>query len=174
MVLLPPITTCLAEPRLTSSPICHLRTPLAVILVRSSHCCCCVHARDRFDEERLHGNIQKKMCDGIDQSFVCVVFITQNYVQKVGSNNMADNCKKEFEYSERRLTAAAMIPVMMEAANGNASSCRSPSTWGGPVGMCLGGQLYVDLAADVESEDFDRKVGELADRIMQIVEDYQP
>ncbi len=117
----------------------------------------------------MDGNIQKQMCDGIDQSFVCVVFITQSYLQKVGSDNMADNCKKEFEYSERRLTASRMIPVVMESRNGGASLYRRPSKWGGPVGMALGGDLYLDLSDDVEAEDFGVKVGELANKIMRIV-----
>jgi CRP-like cAMP-binding protein len=121
-----------------------------------------------FDEERMEGNIQLQMCAGIDQSSVCVVFITRNYIQKVGGENMADNCKKEFEYSERRKTQEGMIPVMMEELSGEAAAYRDPSVWGGPVGMCLGGQLYVDLSGDEgdATGKFAAGVDKLAEKIL--------
>jgi len=55
-----------------------------------------------------------------------VVFITANYIAKVGGENMADNCKKEFLYADRRKTAKLMIPVVMEAADGKHAGIRDP------------------------------------------------
>ena len=58
--------------------------------------------RTWFDEERMQGNVLDRMCTGIDDSECVVVFVTQNYLDKVGGvNGPQDNCKKEFEYAER-------------------------------------------------------------------------
>ena len=52
-----------------------------------------------LDEEKMKGNINLAMANGIDSSATVVVFITQTYVMKVagkGPNGLDDNCKKEF------------------------------------------------------------------------------
>ena len=36
-----------------------------------------------FDEERLHGDIEEAMCDGIDRAAVTLVFLTKRYARKV-------------------------------------------------------------------------------------------
>lgn len=56
----------------------------------------------------MEGNIVATMGQGIDDSVTVVVLITRNYVQKVASDDMADNCKKEFLYSDRRKTSTFM------------------------------------------------------------------
>ena len=110
------------------------------------------------------------MCAGIDDSAACIVFITRNYVQKVDSPDMGDNCKKEFLYADRRKTSKLMIPVVMETRDSEASDFRVSSKWQGPVGMSLGGQLYVDMSGDVEAEEFQRKVDELTAKILRLNE----
>ena len=55
---------------------------------------------------RRAGNVVKQMCDGIDASALVIVFITRRYVDKVAGDNAADNCQKEFTYSERRKTVS--------------------------------------------------------------------
>ena len=52
-----------------------------------------------FDEERMEGFILDQMTKGVDQSHVIVAFLTQSYMQKVGSNRHNDNCKLEFNYA---------------------------------------------------------------------------
>jgi hypothetical protein len=74
-------------------------------------------------QERL---FSENACGAIADSSTCVVFITANYIAKVSGENMADNCKKEFLYADRRKTAKQMIPVMMEAADGKHAEIRSP------------------------------------------------
>jgi hypothetical protein len=123
-----------------------------------------------MDEERMEGNIVSQMCAGIDDSSTCVVFITHNYLEKVGGENMADNCKKEFLYADRRKTAKLMIPVVMEEDGGAHAHVRDPSSWRGPVGMSLGGQLYVDMSGDVNSPPFQEKVDELVANIQRLTE----
>eukprot|EP01031_Cornospumella_fuschlensis_P025679 gene25679-31012_t len=99
-----------------------------------------------FDSDRMEGNIMAQMCAGIDNASCVVVFITQRYMEKVGGANAQDNCKKEFNYAERRKTGDKMIPVVMEPR------MRDTSQWSGPIGMVLGGQLYVDLSEDSKWE----------------------
>ena len=63
----------------------------------------------------MQGNVIEKMCEGIDDSYVIVVFVTQRYIDKVGGKyGSQDNCKKEFEYAERTKGADKFIPVIME------------------------------------------------------------
>ena len=116
----------------------------------------------------MEGNIVKQMCAGIDKSVVCVVFITRNYVQKVASDNMSDNCKREFQYTERRLTAKRMISVVMEEYDsGDAARYRQPQNWEGPVGMSLGGNLYIDMSHDTEGDKFGAKLDDLVREILK-------
>ena len=115
----------------------------------------------------MEGNIVKQMCAGIDKSVVCVVFITRRYVQKVASDNNADNCKKEFEYTDRRLTAKRMISVVMEEYGSDAAEYRQPENWEGPVGMSLGGNLYIDMSHDTEGDKFGAKLDDLVREILK-------
>ena len=72
----------------------------------------------------------------------------------------------EFNYSLNRRGVENMISVVMEP------SCRDTSIWQGAVGLRLGSQLYVDLAADVGTSEFDDGVQALRHEIetrMQIV-----
>ena len=121
--------------------------------------------RTWFDEERISGDIVEAMTKGIDDSSTVVVFITKKYHDKVNGDNKGDNCKKEFMYAERRKTSAFMIPVVMEEASGNHAAMRAPTGWTGPLGMALGGELYVDLAGDAEAPEFAAKVDELVEKI---------
>ena len=54
------------------------------------------------DDERglMHGSLIKAMTDGIDRSTCILVFVTQNYMEKVdgkGKYGLNDNCKREFD-----------------------------------------------------------------------------
>ena len=81
-----------------------------------------------FDSDRMMGNIVKQMTAGIDNTHVVVVFITKDYVEKVGGFNSNDNCQIEFEYAFRFKTRAMMLPVVME------SRMRNTACWKGQVG----------------------------------------
>lgn len=96
-----------------------------------------------FDEERLTGDINKQMADGIDHSKMVVVFITKRYLEKVagaGPRGDDDNCRYEFNYACNRKGVASMLAVVMEP------ECRDTNTWQGTVGGKLGSNLYVDAA----------------------------
>jgi len=99
--------------------------------------------RTWFDEERMQGNVLDRTCTGIDESECVIVFVTQNYLDKVGGiNGPHDSCKKEFEYAERTKGADKLISVVMEP------SVRKTNQWRGSVGMVLGSRLFKDLSID--------------------------
>ena len=79
-----------------------------------------------LDQERMRGDIVHQMTEGIEDSSVLVVFITENYIMKVagkGPNGANDNCKVEFDYGVRRLGASMILPVVMEPI------CRDTRKW---------------------------------------------
>ena len=79
-----------------------------------------------LDHERMQGDIVDQMTQGIEDSSVLVVFITENYIKKVagkGPNGKNDNCKTEFDYAVRRLGVSMILPVVMEP------SCHDTRTW---------------------------------------------
>eukprot|EP00976_Prorocentrum_cordatum_P027190 551909-Prorocentrum_minimum.AAC.1 len=79
-----------------------------------------------FDEERMRGNVQRQMQQGIDESACFVAFITQKYIEKVNSDNISDNCLLEFNYAALRKHIRPLIPVLMDPAASN------PADWVGP------------------------------------------
>ena len=91
-----------------------------------------------FDETHMKGNIFDSMCRGIDAADVVLIFVTCEYIQKVQKKNEADNVRREFMY------VAQKCPQKMLAVRFDEQLDR---TWDGPVGMCLGAALYVDMTA---------------------------
>lgn len=95
-----------------------------------------------FDKDRMeNGDIIEQMSNGIENTQYVVTFITQRYLQKVGSTGN-DNCKFEFKYAVRKVTADKMLAVVME------ERCTNPNLWKGLVGMTLGGNLFSDYISD--------------------------
>jgi hypothetical protein len=99
-----------------------------------------------FDSDRMKGEIVDQMTSGIDDAQVVVVFITKNYMEKVGgANGSTDNCKIEFSYAYRHKKPELMIPVVME------KDMRNNALWKGALGAALGGALYLDFSDEDES-----------------------
>ena len=90
-----------------------------------------------FDETHMKGNILDAMCEGIDSSDHVLCFITQAYIAKVQTGGDADNVRREFMYAQHKGKSGHIIPIRFDP--------HLPSSWGGPVGMCLGSHLYVDM-----------------------------
>jgi len=106
-----------------------------------------------LDEERMTGNIMEQMSNGIDQSKLVIVFITQSYINKVagrGPKGKKDNCYLEFTYAAMKKD---LIAVVME------ESCSDPSKWDGPVGFYLGEHLYYSFK---NNSDLNQCVQEVA------------
>jgi hypothetical protein len=90
-----------------------------------------------FDGEQMAGDILLAMADGIENSRIMIPFLTENYRNKVNSNDERDNCQKELRHGEQQLGAQNMLAVVME------TSMRNPRDWKGRLGMVLGHRLYV-------------------------------
>lgn len=108
-----------------------------------------------FDEERMQGNLMDRMCNGIDQARLVICFMTQRYLEKVGSGDSRDNCRMEFNYAALRKGSNQMLACVMERG------MRNTSEWRGPCGMILGGELYVDFAED------DAPIEQLVEAVMR-------
>ena len=100
-----------------------------------------------FDETHMRGNILQAMTRGIDSSDVILVFVTQNYIDKVNSDNDSDNVRREFMYASQY--ADKMLPIRFDR--------NLPSKWKGPVGMLLQSRLYTDLTT-VSDKNIDNLV----------------
>jgi hypothetical protein len=108
--------------------------------------------------------VVEQMVAGIDDSAICVVFVTKRYLDKVAQReNPNDNCKREFGYAVRKKTANRIVTVVMEARMQNTGA------WEGAVGMELGGQLYHDLSGEGDIVDPGHTiVGAIADEIIRM------
>ena len=113
----------------------------------------------------MRGDIVKKMCNGIDKTKCIVVFVTDNYIKKVDSTNFNDNCQLEFKYSMRQKSGGLMVPVCMEPEMSNALK------WKGPVGMVLGGTIYISAIND---SNFEQACQDLYDAIKKCINDNYP
>ena len=106
------------------------------------------------------GEIRNKMIEGIENSDVIVVFITEAYRDKVNQGDGRDNCLFEFKYAFERKGPEVMIPVVMEPCMRNAQG------WKGLLGAALSTHLYIDFSsAFTDDAIFDAKVNELVSSI---------
>ena len=101
-----------------------------------------------FDDEKLVGNIDEKIAQGIDQTEGVIVFITRKYLEKVNGTNDKDNCRKEFMYASITKARSKMIAVVMEK-----SMC-STNEWRGLAGYHLRGEMFVDMSGDLKNKTY--------------------
>ena len=85
-----------------------------------------------------------------------LVFITEEYINKVNGDNAGDNCKLEFSYAAQCKTKKLMVAVVVDA------KCRDTNKWTGLFGFNLRSELYVDFVSD---KDFDKNLNNLYDEI---------
>ena len=114
-----------------------------------------------FDEEKLAGNIDVKMAQGIEQTEGVIAFITRRYYEKVNGENARDNCQKEFQHASEIKTRAKIVPVVME------ESMRDATPWKGLVGINIGKEMYVDMSGDIENKAYLNQKMELLLRQLQ-------
>ena len=96
-----------------------------------------------FDEEKMIGHVDSLMAEGIDESDILLVFLTKVYMEKVAAKKH-DNCKAEFTYAANR--GKKMISIIMEPC------MKDTRQWIGPIGLRLGGNIYVDMS-ETDSEN---------------------
>ena len=115
-----------------------------------------------FDSERMTGTVIEQMANGIRLASVVVVFITQEYINKVDGTRPDDNCKLEFIHASNTKTKAKMVAVVLDR------ECLDSKKWVGPVGIVLGGELYIDFT---DESDFDMKINNIVIEIGKRIED---
>jgi len=93
-----------------------------------------------FDEWEMHRyrSIDEAMVDGMRSSAVVVIFVTRDYIDKVETGAIGENCVAEFNLAKR---APRVVPVIMER------DLRNPSKWGwNRLYAHLSGQNLLDLS----------------------------
>ena len=116
-----------------------------------------------IDDDQLSGHIDTKVCEGIDQSSVVLLFVTKNFMLKVGGKSQrgeGDFCLLEFNYAKLNKTSKKMLCVVMEP------QCLDQLEWSGPLMMHMGGSLFFDLSTD---DDFEGKMNDLVKMMQEIV-----
>jgi hypothetical protein len=116
-----------------------------------------------IDDDQLRGHIDAKVCEGIDQSSIVLLFVTKNFMLKVGGKSQrgeGDFCLLEFNYAKLNKTSKKMLCVVMEP------ECLNQLEWSGPLMMHMGGSLFFDFSTD---DDFEMKVNDLVKMMQEIV-----
>lgn len=117
-----------------------------------------------FDGERMDGDTRQQMIEGIENSTVVVVFVTDAYRTKVNQADDRDNCRFEFKYAFEQKGTQFMIPVVMEP------EMRNPKEWRGYLGATLGTKLFIDFSDAFNDETiFEAKINELHSRISSLL-----
>lgn len=98
-----------------------------------------------IDEDNMIGDIDYCMCDGIENSQLIIVCLTESYFKKIDETAKnpykRDNCYKEWTYSNAR--QKMMIPVIMEP------SLKNISLWPPSIiSLYFASQLYIDCSYD--------------------------
>jgi hypothetical protein len=117
-----------------------------------------------FDEERLSGDIDKQISDGLESSLVFISFINTDMIQKIanaGSRDGIDWCDYEFSaallsHGKRRTIVVVSDP-----------SCRNPAEWYGPVKTAFSSVLHIDYS---DASKLESAAHRLRIRIKQISE----
>jgi len=112
-----------------------------------------------LDDQQMIGTISAAMANGIDHSKIMVVFITEEYVNKVNgkrAKGSAENCLAEFTYGGSN-GFGYMIPVVLE------KKMLNQKLWVGTFGITIGKtQMFIDLT---DASTFDASVEQLAKEI---------
>lgn len=114
-----------------------------------------------FDEEKMEGNIQEKMANGIDNATCVIIFVTKNYLLKLNGDNAGDSCKLEFNYAALRKTSRNMIAVVLEP------EMRNTAKWSGQLGLILGNSLFIDMSTTSLRQS---NMHEVYDRVLKIID----
>ena len=107
------------------------------------------------------GSLGAQFTKGIDNTSIVLVFVTENYRDKISLDNKFDNCWQEFNYTVVR--RKAMISVVMD------KSMERQSDWTGRLGALLGSELYFSFADAMDAKEysnFDAAVDKLHNAIL--------
>lgn len=117
-----------------------------------------------FDEEQLSNDVKDTIVRGINNSRCVLIFITDNYRNKVNHKDPRDFCKFEFRLSFDQKGPEKMIPIVMEAC------MRNPREWRDELGGNLSGLLYKDMSdiPDENHPEFEKFIDNLYSTILSM------
>jgi hypothetical protein len=114
-----------------------------------------------FDENCMHGDIRSRMQVGVENASVVVVFLTNDYLEKINTKDRRDNCNFEFNHAFEKKGNKKMVVVILEA------DLLVQDKWkSGLFGAMLGGNLYVDMSSGAFR---DAKIDELKFHICKAI-----
>jgi GTPase SAR1 family protein len=93
-----------------------------------------------FDEERIEGDIIDRMTEGIEKTKCVLVFVTENYRNKVNGSEKRDNCYREFSHAVVHKGPQKLISIVME------KDMRNTREWKGQLGVALQNDLFYDFS----------------------------
>lgn len=90
-----------------------------------------------FDVDDMQGELNVCMARGIDSACIVILFLTRDYMRKVDSGAIWDNCYKEYNYS--LWSHKPVLPIVLDPA------LLDVSAWPhGILAMSLSSTLYID------------------------------
>jgi GTPase SAR1 family protein len=129
-----------------------------------------------FDEEKMKGDLIDRMTEGIEKTKCVLVFVTENYRNKVNGLEKRDNCCIEFSHATFQKGPQKMISIVME------KEMRNTRDWKGPIGAALQKHIYYDFSEidflslsssplDLEDEnsEFKKKIDKLVKEISEMI-----
>jgi hypothetical protein len=102
------------------------------------------------------------MVQGIDESDVVVIFVTEKYMEKVNGNDPRDNCQLEFNYAMSALPGK-FICVVME------KGMRSTKDWTGEFKMHIKNPLFIDMSEVVVGEARTKAMDDLVAQVKEMM-----
>jgi GTPase SAR1 family protein len=129
-----------------------------------------------FDEEKMKGDLIDRMTEGIEKTKCVLVFVTENYRNKVNGLEKRDNCYLEFSHATFQKGPQKMISIVME------KEMRNTKDWKGQIGVALQKHIYYDFSEidfvslsssslDLEDEnsEFKKKIDKLVEEILEMI-----
>lgn len=117
--------------------------------------------RTWFDEEKIMGDIDDEISEGIEQTKCVIVFMTRQYHNKVNSRDPYDHCRLEFNHAKRMVSIDKMVAVVMEPCMTEAKK------WTGQIGMYLGGKMYINMSKDLMNKTYLKKQMKKLQKVLQ-------
>jgi hypothetical protein len=114
-----------------------------------------------FDVDRLFGNMRHKIVGAISRSAIFLVFVTEEYSQKIETGDSRDYCVYEFDYVTNFKTRDTIEVVLTEAR------MRNKDHWGNRLKAEIGALLFTDLVEDNDPVIFERQCDRLARLLYQ-------
>ena len=117
-----------------------------------------------FDADRMTGDVLTRILEGLENTSLVLIFVTERYREKINGPDGRDFCKVEYEKTFRSFGPQKMLPVVMEPA------MLDSSEWKGLLSI-IQGNLYIDFSEDFDenSPGFLEKIENLENQIRSLI-----